>query len=350
MSEVSDDVIRIGRGADCHVHLPDPRVPLVHSEIHTQDGASYISILQTLSDLAVNGKATRSARLSIGDRLDIGPYELAVTDCPENTVLCLTVELTRPFGDDFVGLNQRSVTELTSLGFGKTTWSILATVATLVVCLGLPLAAALMPAQQAPDTGAAAAEPRLALQLAAWISGADSLWISGGISNAHRYFADNCSSCHQEPFVQVKDAACLQCHDGIEQHADANEFASASFKSFSCQSCHKEHNGIEPIVLDEQRFCSSCHVRLRTMEPETQVLDVGDFGVAHPEFRPTVMTDPTVPTKVRISLTDAAKLKEMSNLKFPHDKHLRRLSDSDGKEPGGVRHPQKGRIELSCRD
>ncbi len=360
VSEISDDVIRIGRGADCHVHLPDPRVPLVHSEIHKQDGASYISKLQTLSDLAVNGKATRSARLNIGDRLDIGPYELFVTDCPENKELCLTVELTRPFGDDFVGLNQRSVTELTSLGFGKTTWSILATVVTLVVCLGLPLAAALMPAQQdglameagrrSPDTGAAAAEPRLALLLAAWISSADSLWISGGISNAHRYFADNCGVCHQKPFVQVKDAACLQCHEGIQQHADANKFASASFESFSCQSCHKEHDGLDPIVLDEQAFCSSCHVRLRAMEPETRVLDVGDFGVAHPEFRPTVMTDPTVPTKVRISLADAPKLKEMSNLKFPHDKHLRRLGDAGGTEPGGIQHPQKGRIELSCQD
>ena len=40
----------------------------------------------------------------------------------------------------------------------------------------------------------------------------DSIWLSGPVSSAHRYFVEDCAACHEKPFQQVKDSACMACH------------------------------------------------------------------------------------------------------------------------------------------
>ncbi|MFN2258889.1 MAG: FHA domain-containing protein, partial [Parasphingopyxis sp.] len=47
---------------------------------------------------------------------------------------------------------------------------------------------------------------------------ADEMWISGPMSDAHANLADDCTACHQQPFVAVRDSACLQCHVDIPDH------------------------------------------------------------------------------------------------------------------------------------
>ena len=111
----------------------------------------------------------------------------------------------------------------------------------------------------------------------------------------------------------------------------------------ACESCHKEHNGRQSIVLNQERFCARCHGDLQARTAQATVLDAADFGTDHPEFRPTVVVDNRVPLLRRVSLAEPELLKEQSGLWFPHDKHLK------GRAEGGVRSPQ-GNVVLDCAD
>jgi predicted CXXCH cytochrome family protein len=174
-----------------------------------------------------------------------------------------------------------------------------------------------------------------------WLVDADSFWISGDISGPHNFFGQKCETCHQRPFIQVKDAACLGCHKSMTHHSDPSIFKSANFSQVPCASCHKEHVGIEPIVLRHQEFCVSCHSDLKRREPDTKLLDVHDFGTGHPEFRPSVPAGRPDGRLVRVAIGSDPTLKEVSNLIFPHAAHL---------DKKGIRHPDEGKIVLACAD
>lgn len=349
--EVENDIICLGRGTDCHVYLPDPRVPLLHSQIDFRADAPYIAAASFSFDLRVNGVVTPSARLQPGDEINVGPYDIVVVENPTGKDLALTVELIRPLGDEFAELTARSRTDLTTVGLGKRGWSWLLFVMTFILTLALPLFAAMI---KPPDSREArppgvsdkalpdmAEKMRRAVSEINWLSTADSLWISGNISGPHRHFAEDCGSCHQKPFVQVRDAACLGCHAGIEHHADPQAFKTATFEEVKCARCHKEHNGIEPIVLTDQAFCVSCHGALDQREPKTTLHNATNFGTDHPEFRPSVVVDAASATLSRITIGSNPRPTENSNLKFPHSKHL---------DKKGTKHPRKGTVNLTCAD
>ncbi len=344
--EFQDDIIRIGRGADCHVHLPDPRLPLFHSKIAERLGNLFIEATDRSPDLEVNRVWTSSAQLQAKDRINVGPYEIVVETAAANH-LALTVELIRPLGDDFAQLIARSRTSLQLPGLGTRGWSWVLFGTAILLALIVPLFTALNRTGEGPASQLEQARPRMSETVwswaspMSWLSTADSLWISGDVSSPHRYFAADCARCHQKPFVQVLDAACLSCHVSARHHADPQAFRTASFEGMKCAHCHKEHNGIQPIVLDDQAFCISCHADLDQQEPKTMLHNVTDFGISHPEFRPSVITDAASPTRVRMTIGSQPKPTENSNLKFPHLKHL-------GK--GGVSHPEKGKIQLACGD
>ncbi|SLN57276.1 cytochrome c3 family protein [Oceanibacterium hippocampi] len=336
-TEVTTDILRIGRGADCQVYLPDPRVPLLHSEIHERAGGFYLESVAADLEASVNGASVSTAQLKKGDKIGVGPYELVIEELGGDRDIGITIELVRPLGATLDELKERSRTSVNSvLGLGRRGWSWLLFIAIAVIFLGGPIYAFYMKAPEqrvAFDMVAAHQNPKNVL------TGADSLWLSGGMSSPHRFFGADCEACHQEPFVQVQDQACVNCHKGISHHANPTEFTTATFAGEKCQSCHKEHNGIREIVLNDQAFCVDCHAGLDAQEPKTTLLNVSDFGNAHPNFRPTVVQDAEKGVFARLRLED--KPKEMSNLKFPHDKHLAEK---------GVRHPVKGTINMDCGD
>jgi hypothetical protein len=47
----------------------------------------------------------------------------------------------------------------------------------------------------------------------------DASWRTGALSVRHHGLEDNCEACHTEPFVAVRDEACLTCHKDIGDHA-----------------------------------------------------------------------------------------------------------------------------------
>ncbi|MBM3600202.1 MAG: hypothetical protein FJX35_18520 [Alphaproteobacteria bacterium] len=316
---VNADVVRFGRATDCEVHLPDPRIALRQVELHLREGGLFIESL-TGTDLTVNGAIVRSALVHPGDKLAIGPYDVTINPPKAGIDAAVSIEMARPLSDDLAQLHERSRVSLGATALSKRglSWSLFVLV--VLLFLVAPVVAYLSPgAREATKT---------------WPIKADTAWNSGEISNAHKFFSGDCGACHQKAFVPVEDKACIACHKTIEQHADPKSFQMADLHKFGCQSCHKEHEGSHPIVLSNQQFCVQCHESLATLAPKTALLNTADFGRAHPEFRPSVVTGPG--EIKRVSLAD--KPQERSGLIFPHDKHL---------VPEGVRSPN-GRMKMDC--
>jgi predicted CXXCH cytochrome family protein len=326
--EKSAEVLRLGRATDSEVFLADPRILLSHAAIHHRPAGFFIESIGSAS-LIVNEQVTTSARIGVGDRMRVGPYEVVVVQAPAGQDLAITVELVEPFGNALAELEKRSKLSLAEAGFSKRTWSWSLVILVLGLFLALPVAGFYVPDLRA------ATKKYFAIA-------SEKAWDSGEISTPHKFFGNDCGQCHTQPFRQVKDTSCLNCHAGVPHHVDVTKFKLAKLDEASCESCHKEHNGPKPITLRAQAFCSSCHTNLAEAEKSAGLLNVADFGTSHPEFRPTVMVDPVQRKWERISLNDKDKLKEKSGLKFPHDKHL---TDKDG----GVRSPTGNRV-MKCGD
>ena len=171
---------------------------------------------------------------------------------------------------------------------------------------------------------------------------ADRLWLSGSLSQVHASLENDCTACHVEPFVAVRDEACQTCHTRVHDHADQarlararpdldrwGRFRLAVQETFNlpvgrCVDCHTEHEGPQEMAPTPQRFCSDCHGALDERLRDTRLGNASDFGRVHPEFQPSVLIrwDGERPVMQRVALGPNAR--EMSNLRFPHDLHLSR--------------------------
>jgi predicted CXXCH cytochrome family protein len=332
--DVSTAVVRVGRGADSEVYLPDPRVPLRAAAITVEPGGVFIEAAGPL-DVRINGAPASRAKLNVGDKLTVGPYDLEVVEPPAGKDFMVTVEMVRPLGDQLEQLKARSRTRLESTWLSKrrTSWALFLVLAALF--LAAPIAWSLM-------SPAPAGMARIDQRQAALTLPPDKPWDSGAISSSHKFFANDCKSCHEKPFQQVRDSACLTCHGSINHHGEPELFTQASLALPACQSCHKEHNGDAGIVLSRQALCTDCHADLKSRAPATGLLNASDFAKDHPQFRPTVVVDHAQRKLERISLSEPGKLKESGGVRFPHDKHLTR-------ENGGLRAPD-GRRVMECGD
>jgi predicted CXXCH cytochrome family protein len=170
---------------------------------------------------------------------------------------------------------------------------------------------------------------------------ADQSWSSGPLSSAHHSLSNDCQSCHVEPFVAVTDTACVSCHDDAHDHARPDRLAlarsvpdgwrraqnriAAAFNrpEGRCVDCHTEHDGAGPMPATAQRFCTDCHGDMNTRLTDTRIANAGDFGTAHPQFRPRVAALPGNPPTFRRA-TWSPNLRDNSGLIFPHDEHLDR--------------------------
>jgi len=163
-------------------------------------------------------------------------------------------------------------------------------------------------------------------------------WSSGPISNNHLMIANQCSSCHEAPFRPVKDESCTACH-AMTDHAPV--FGPALIEKhkdlkMGCASCHMEHNGTTGLIVRNSALCTNCHGDIKRLIPEAQAQNVPRFD-KHPEF--TVMIQPPIPggAYTRVRLDDPANLKDNSNVKLNHQKHLATLNGP------------KGKVKLECR-
>ncbi len=329
--------LRIGRSGAADIHLADPRVRLDHAVIEGSDGRFEIRAVGDAIVL-VDGQPTATAALAPGVRIAIGPYELRAGEPPTGLDLAIAVELVQPFDAESAATLTSDMREIARHLPGRRLVSWALSVAILALFLVLPVIAALSPAAREATRSF---RPLIA-------------WNTGPISNVHRPIAENCSACHAKPFVQVENAQCLACHASTRQHADPQM---VDLGGLRCESCHKEHNGVRLATWTDDGFCVGCHAAIAGTAPKTGLMNVGGFAT-HPQFRLDVVSDPAGPEIRRVSLE--ARPTENSNLRFPHDKHLRReglrtavgvvtlaCANCHVPEPGGGRM-QPIRMEAQC--
>ncbi|MGJ8663404.1 MAG: cytochrome c3 family protein, partial [Marinicella sp.] len=161
----------------------------------------------------------------------------------------------------------------------------------------------------------------------------DHSWISGPVAMAHNIpeISNQCTTCHQQPFVKVADQQCLNCHKNMGDHIESSVALNEKvFHGFMCQSCHKEHNEPARITRNDDALCIDCHAQIDQYETgqENLVKNVHGFTAdSHPEFRLSLLQADGDGAafgwrKTRPAFDPNVQLKEQSNLKFSHAVHL----------------------------
>ncbi len=327
---LSGDTLRFGRSTDNEIYLSDFRVSLHQATLHDRQGRFFIEA-EAGSDIRVNGKVSQSASVSVGDVIAIGPYDVSICAADDDSDIALDIELTRPLGDDLEKLQARSKTSLAATGLSKRRWSWVFAIVVLGLFLVLPIAAFFVPSVHN--------------MLADKPVTADIAWKSGEYASAHKFFGNDCKACHQQAFTTVRDKACITCHQVTAAHADPQEFDMPELNETRCATCHKEHNGAHALVRRDEGLCGDCHMDL-DQTTRTELKNARDFGKDHAEFSATMFRYTAHSkefTTERVAMDNKQALRETSNLKFPHDKHM---------DPEGVDAPDApgGKKILACND
>ncbi|MCX7266987.1 MAG: cytochrome c3 family protein, partial [Sphingomonadales bacterium] len=343
--------IIIGREASCEVHLADLAVELRHARLTLQPNGKLDVVALAGNGFEVDGGKTSQAVIDPagGSELRFGSHLLVIS--VDDGVVVITAERIEVLSDatqekDEIGLfTLRSIMPSRRL----TAWAL-----SIIILLALLV----WPIHTFYNYQNAEKRP------AAFH--ADSLWSSGSLSSSHAGLGMDCQSCHTEAFVAVPDSSCVACHEDVHDHADPKRLILAKAplnwdgkmsrkiaESFSrpegrCVECHTEHEGAGPMEDTKQQFCSSCHTDMNKRLTDTKIANASDFGTAHPQFKPEVITaNGSPPTRERISLDQ--KPVEDSGLKFPHDVHLSR-TNGVARMAGGMGKQFGFGQALDCKD
>lgn len=359
---VETDALVIGRDGASGIHLPDLAVDPRHARISAVDAETLL--IESMGDqpFTVNGRGTNRAELEIatGAELGFGGHRITLAREAESGLPAFTVRRVEAVSESAEAIDLGSAYTLQKLLPGKrvSAWSFAALM--LLAFLAVPIWswATYQPLALHKD----ARRP-------AGIHG-DTAWSSGTLSVAHKNLGQDCQACHVQPFVAVRDNACMTCHqqDAHQHIADGTRLLKArgeptGFAGFQravatafnkpagrCVDCHTEHEGAGAMQPTRRQFCTDCHDGLKSRLSDTKIADAADFGTAHPQFRPMLVAGIAgdgKPLFQRAVWQDG--LKENTGLKFTHGQHL---SKTNGVAQMVRRRPgQYGSGEaLGCQD
>ena len=310
----SGERVRIGRGTDNEVPLNDIHVGLRAAALTIHDNVLTVDRLDN-TPLEVNGDAVDTAPLKPGDEIRLGPYRIEVLPAPEGCDGAIQIELV-PVAADAPERLAGARIGLARTGANKRVYAWTGFLVIAVVCLAVPIvvfSSGMLPSWH-KDV------PRAALPTVVGLS-----WNAGSFSNAHRFFAADCATCHQGAFAPVADSACLACHANVGAHTPHGAVLASvgeRLASLRCVDCHTEHRGIEGSIVREARFCLDCHRNLNEAAPATGAQDVGGFPKGHPQFRATLVADAAQGKTVRVALGGSPPAINRSGLKFEHKTHI----------------------------
>ena len=282
--------------------------------VRGRDGTLTIERLDN-SPFEVNGETVEAATLKPGDEIRLGPYRIEVLAPPEGCDGAIQIELVQPTGavPERLAAGMRIGLERTGANKRVYAWTGFLVIA--VVCLAVPIIifSGGMPRPWQKNTTNPAVPRAIGLS-----------WSAGEFSNAHRFFAADCATCHQGAFSQVADNACLACHATVGGHAPhgiALGAVGGELASLRCVDCHTEHRGIDGSVIRTAGLCLDCHRNLNEAAPATRVQDVGGFPKGHPQFRAT-LADAARGVTVRAELGATPPPIDRPGIKFLHKEHL----------------------------
>ena len=331
-SRISDDLLKIGRDPESDIVLNDLSVALHHATIE-QIGPTRLGVSAEAGlTLEIDGTVSQFGQVdpTIGGTIRIGTFRLRILPQEMGSDdVAIDVERADVEAEDDRFDTRRFALSAVMPGKRPIAWVLV--IAVLGLFVGWPIFAYYAQARQ----------EREGQQVASGFH-ADRMWLSGGLSRGHAALENNCTACHQQPFVSVQDSACRACHTQVHDHADPRKIAEASptltgwarfqrtvASAFGqsagrCVDCHTEHEGHQQMVPTPQQFCSDCHTDLDARVRDTRLGDASDFGRLHPEFQPAVLINwnGDTPRVQRVALD--RRPQEMSNLKFPHALHLDR--------------------------
>jgi predicted CXXCH cytochrome family protein len=343
--------IIIGREASCEIHLADLAVELRHARLTLQANGKLDVVALAGNGFEVDGSKTSQAVIDPagGSELRFGSHLLVIS--VEDGVVVITAERIEVLSDATQEKDEIGLFTLRSIMPSRRLMAWALSIIILLALLVWPIHT-FYNYQNAEKRPAA--------------FHADSLWSSGSLSSSHAGLGMDCQSCHTEAFVAVPDSSCVACHEDVHDHADPKRLILAKAplnwdgkmsrkiaESFSrpegrCVECHTEHEGAGPMEDTKQQFCSSCHTDMNKRLTDTKIANAGDFGTAHPQFKPEVITaNGSPPTRERISLDQ--KPVEDSGLKFPHDVHLSR-TNGVARMAGGMGKQFGFGQALDCKD
>lgn len=325
---VAQQSLSVGRATDQDIFLADSGVSYNHARINLlPDGAVSVTSVSRLG-FYIEGKLVQNCLIQKSGAILIGVYRILIRISKKRGLVDIAIE---KIAADIVEVQGERIlpTRLDQTRLSKRALSWTGFLLILALFLGLPLAEFYSP-------GAEQLIHEYKLP-------SDKLWLSGEISAPHRHFGGDCNRCHQQPFVTVRDSACLDCHRQITAHADPDLYDLPALRETRCATCHKEHSGSSNLVLQAQNLCSDCHAALAT-DAGSQLTRISDFAIDHSEFRVSLMTRPGLSRHdpqawQRVSLDDPA-IHHETGLVFPHDVHL---------DPAGVKAPQGNQV-MVCSD
>jgi hypothetical protein len=327
-------VLTIGRGTDRVLFLADLRVALEHARITMGKDGKFVVHSDAVSGILVNERPVQTARLSTGDVVGIGSCRLSVVEPQQGYDLQLDVEVPKPGRDEAPSRLAQSKTSLADTRLSKRGWSWVLLLIVFSLFFVLPIAGFFVPQLQATLR----AVPGLP---------SDAVWETGVLAKPHHFIGSDCNACHQKPFVTVRDEACSECHSTTAQHADPEFYALDALTSTRCGSCHKDHNGLDGLIRNDDALCSDCHADLTgalANIAETELGNAKDFRADHPQLKARFVRpsqeDPggDEMSFERLQLDPGDWPAESSGLKFNHRVHLKE---------DGVKSPD-GDVILEC--
>lgn len=314
------EVLTVGRGASQAVFLTDMRVALEHARITASGAGKYRVESLIEAGVKLNGGIVHAASCAAGAQIELGSYRIDLIEPPEDYDAAVEISQIDKSEQAAESARKRLPTSLAETRLSKRmpAWILFSAIFLLFLVL---------PAASHYSSG-----------LSAFLQGSPlpsrNAWQAGELASAHHFFQSECSACHSEPFAWVKDGDCLTCHALTPAHADPAVFNLPELGEARCAHCHRDHNGKNGLIREDQSLCSDCHRGLGERTAGASTLgDATDFGLDHPEFKVSL---PRWDANGRFTperVTLAADLRENSGLKFPHDLHLDRegINAPDGR-------------------
>jgi len=312
---VEGEPIRIGRGSDVDLHLPDGRVLLHHATLGMENGTLTVRA-DAGAEVGLDGISLDVAQLSPGDTVAIGPYDITCGEVVDGYDAAISVELARPMGDAETIVRER--VRMPLLSRGSSGWAVggLVGLMLLVIGVGVPLGAFV--GERETQRVASTTDKIDIMRIA------ENMWVTEPLSDVHHNLEAGCQACHVTPFAVVEESTCLDCHNNSTAHIGPHAIFSANFDlEAGCQACHQEHEGAKgmlPGTEITETGCVTCHnddVETGDGRSLTRVASISD----HPQ-----VTLPPLPA---------------TGLIFSHASHL---------VPEGKRGPTGAREKLGCAD
>ena len=247
---VSGEVIRFGRGTDNEVQLSDIRVGL-HAAVLSQREAG-LSIERAADEfLLINGASAASATVRPNDRINVGPYEIVIADAPQGFDAALTIELMQPLGDALERLKAQSRLGLAEAGWSRRRWSwilflLFAAVGLVAPILVYPFGNVITSSKQTPTTNL--------------LTYVNLSWNAGDISNPHRFFAQDCGTCHRAAFASVPDAACLSAIPTSAAISSQRPISGTRARSSTARAARAAMRSIAAFMLSSSRPTHSASI------------------------------------------------------------------------------------------